>query len=64
MRDWFDFNNDGKLDAFEAKCKFDHINRSLDQIQKNSTGGYTMEEGCGTVLGLIVVFYILYLIYC
>ena len=29
MRDWFDLNNDGKLDTFEEACKWSHINNSV-----------------------------------
>ena len=70
MRDWFDLNNDGKLDTFEEACKWSHINNSIEQLEKNnnsyrySGGGSKVGEGCGTVLALIIVFYVLYLIYC
>lgn len=70
MRDWFDLNNDGKLDTFEEACKWSHINNSIEQLEKNnnsyrySGGGSKVGEGCGTVIALIIVFYVLYLIYC
>ena len=35
MGDWFDFNNDGKLDFFEETCKWDHIKRSVNQLNEN-----------------------------
>ena len=35
MGDWFDFNNDGKLDFFEETAKWDHIRRSVDQLNEN-----------------------------
>ena len=35
MGDWFDFNNDGKLDFFEETCKWDHIQRSVNQLNEN-----------------------------
>ena len=70
MGDWFDFNNDGKLDAFEEASKWNHINHSLEQLEKNSgghkySGGNSgFAEGCGTVLALIIAFALLYWIFC
>ena len=34
MGDWFDFNNDGKLDPFERSAKYFNIQNSLEHIKK------------------------------
>ena len=36
MGDWFDFNNDGKLDFFEETCKWDHIQRSVNRLNEEA----------------------------
>ena len=34
MGDWFDLNNDGKLDPFEEACKWSYINNSIEYLKK------------------------------
>ena len=36
MGDWFDLNNDGKLDPFEEACKLSHINNSLNYLKQEN----------------------------
>ena len=33
MGDWFDLNNDGKLDLFEEACKLSHINNGIEYLK-------------------------------
>lgn len=34
MGDWFDLNNDGKLDLFEEACKLNHINNGIEYLKR------------------------------
>ena len=35
MKDWFDFNNDGKLDSFERSAKMSQFFNVMDDIEKD-----------------------------
>ena len=36
MNDWFDLNNDGKLDPFEEAAKLSHIKNNLDYLENEA----------------------------
>ncbi len=47
MRDWFDLNNDGKLDTFEEACKWSHINESVKNWENDSKSTGSRYTGSG-----------------
>lgn len=63
MRDWFDFNNDGKLDAFENACKWQHIQNNLDTIEKNKNSAPSSSGG-GVILSLFIMIVVVTIIGC
>ena len=66
MRDWFDFNNDGKLDAFENACKWQHIQNNLDTIEKNRNdkNNAPSSSGGGVILSLFIMIVVVTIIGC
>ena len=63
MGDWFDFNNDGKLDAFENACKWQHIQNNLDTIEKNKNSAPSSSGG-GVALSLFLMIVVVTIIGC
>ena len=67
MRDWFDLNNDGKLDAFEEACKWSHINDCVEKWEKedktkNTYKASNYQSGKDETSGWVILFWIIVLL--